>query len=174
MRRAGGGLASLTQPSPPQTCLCSSKPSWADQVEEEGEDGEYAGSSQVTAASSPGRSLPPAPTLAPPSDPTSLFTATLCRALSSLRARLSPIPDSLWPVPPPRMPLPSAQTCSGEEVVTACLLPLYWRRVSLWAPPPVAFILATARGYHGSASWHGYPRALLCQSSALGPALLGP
>jgi hypothetical protein len=27
-------------PTPPQTCLRSSKPSWADQVEEEGEDGE--------------------------------------------------------------------------------------------------------------------------------------
>lgn len=167
MRRDGGGLASLTQPSPPQTCLCSSKPSWADQVEEEGEDGEYAGSSQVTAASSPDRSLPPAPTLAPPSNPASAFTA-LCPAPSSLRASLSPIPDTRWPVPPLPCHRPSPHSCCGAEVVTACLLLLHWRRISLWA----AFIFAIARGYYSSASWQGCPRALLRRSSPLVPPSL--
>ena len=81
---AAGAGPRLTQPSSWQTCPRSSKPSWADQVEEEGEDGESALSPRITTASPPGRHccLFQSPTLAPPSDPASPLTASPCPAPS--------------------------------------------------------------------------------------------
>lgn len=116
--------------------------------------------------------------LARPSDPASPFTATLCLAPSSVRASLSPVPDLRWPVPPRPMPPPSPHSCSGEEVVTACLPPLYWRRVSLWAahrfhPCHCSSLLqprVLARLSQGTSSpvpspWSRLPRPLVWASS---------
>lgn len=81
---AAGAGPRLIQPSSWPTCPRSSKPSWADQVEEEGEDGESALSPPITTASPPGRHccLFQSPTLAPPSDPASPLTASPCPAPS--------------------------------------------------------------------------------------------
>lgn len=105
--RGCGSQASLTR----HACPRSSKPSWADQVEEEVEDGECARGPRVAAAS-PGPATaarpsprPPAPALSPPSDPAVPFSQPLPRATLPW-AGLSPGPDAHWPAPPPPVPPP--------------------------------------------------------------------
>lgn len=175
-----GSQASLTL----QTCPRSSKPSWADQVEEEVEDGEYAWSPRVTAASpSPSPAAAACSGPGPPPRPrhrrrTPRFPSQPASARAVLiGARLSPVRDGPWPAPLPPMPPPKPSQpplCSAEDVVTVCLLRRACAQLPRWPAPafmPRMPCVCSCSRLLGPArvSPHGCPRALPGQSSGLGP-----